>query len=47
MKRLGILFIGLVLGSGIMQLTYAQTVRSEAANRGVQSLWTKFFILPS
>ena len=32
MKRLGILFIGLVLACGTMQLTYAQTVRSEAAN---------------
>ena len=32
MKRLGILFIGLVLACGTMQLTHAQTVRSEAAN---------------
>jgi hypothetical protein len=33
MKRLGIiLFTGLILACGTMQLTYAQTIRSEAAN---------------
>ena len=32
MKRLGILFTGLILACGTMQLTYAQTIRGEAAN---------------
>jgi len=33
MKKLGIiLFTGLILACGTMQLTYAQTIRSEAAN---------------